>query len=57
MAKEMCQDCGKAFNPKSDRAFICPDCHKKRLSRYAKARQLNKIGNDAHSKMCAIRRD
>ena len=56
MAKEICQDCGKLFEPKSNKAFICPDCHKKRLSQYAKERKLNKIGNDAYSQICADRR-
>ena len=56
MAKDICQDCKKLFEPKSNKAVICPDCHRKRLSRYAKERRLNKIGNDAYSKMCAIRR-
>lgn len=56
MSKEVCQDCGGLFDAKSNRAFICPDCHRKRLSRYAKERQLNKIGNAAYSEMCAIRR-
>lgn len=56
MAKEICEDCGKVFEPKSNRGFICPMCHRKRLSRYAKERNLNKIGNDAYSKMCAVRR-
>ena len=56
MAKEICQDCERVFEPKSNRGFICPECHRRRLSRYAKERNLNKIGNDAHSKMCAERR-
>lgn len=56
MGKEICQECEKLFEPKSNRAFICPTCHRKRLSRYAKERQLNKLGNDAYSEICAIRR-
>lgn len=56
MNKEICQDCGMVFEPKSNRAFICPKCHRKRLSRYAKERNLNKLGNDAYSKLCAVRR-
>ena len=47
MAKEICQDCGKLFNPKSNKAFICPICHRKRLSRYAKERNLSKLGHEA----------
>ena len=56
MAKEICQECEKLFEAKGNMAFFCPDCRRKRLSYYAKKRQLNKIGNDAYSKMCAIRR-
>ena len=56
MAKEVCEDCGKVFEPKSNRGFICPECHRKRLSRYAKERNLNKLGNDAYSEQQAIRR-
>ena len=44
MPKEFCQDCEKLFEAKSGKAFICPVCHKKRLSKYAKERQLNKLG-------------
>ena len=50
MAKEICQDCEKLFNPKSNKAFICPDCHRKRLSRYAKERNLSKLGHEAREK-------
>lgn len=56
MPKELCQDCETLFEPKSNKAFICPLCHRKRLSRYAKKRHLNKLGNEAYSKMCALRR-
>lgn len=56
MAKEMCEDCGKVFEPKSNRGFICRECHKARLSKYAKARALNKIGNQAYSEIAAKRR-
>ena len=55
MAKEICQDCECLFEPKSNRAHICPDCHRKRLSIYAKERKLNKLGNDAYSKQQALR--
>lgn len=54
--KEICQECEKLFTPKSNKALICPSCHRKRLSQYAKERGLNKLGNDAYSEMCAIRR-
>jgi hypothetical protein len=57
MAKELCQDCGCVFEPKSSKAMICPKCHRKRLSQYAKARNLNKLGNDAYSKQQAERKD
>lgn len=56
MAKEICGDCGKVFEPKSNRGFICPMCHRKRLSRYAKERRLHELGNKAYSEMCALRR-
>lgn len=56
MAKELCQDCGCVFEPKSPKGMICPKCHKARLSRYAKERKLNKIGNDAYSAQQAKRR-
>ena len=56
MAKEICEDCGKVFEPKSNRGFICPECHKKRLSRCAKVRNLSKIGREAYSELCAKRR-
>ena len=56
MAKEICEDCGKVFEPKSNKGFICHECHRKRLSRYAKERRLNEIGNKAYSEMCALRR-
>lgn len=54
--QEICEDCGKVFIPKSRKAFICPDCHKKRLSRYAKERKLNEIGTNAYSEQQALRR-
>lgn len=56
MAKEICQDCERVFEPKSQKGMICHECHKKRLSRYAKERNLNKLGNDAYSKQQATRR-
>lgn len=56
MAKEICEDCGKAFEPKCSKGRICPSCHKKRLSRYAKERKLNEIGTAAYSEQCALRR-
>lgn len=47
----ICEQCGKVFQGKY--AFICPECHRKRLSKLAKQRGLNKIGNEAHSKQSA----
>ena len=49
MYKELCQDCGRVFEPKSGKTMICPECHKKRLSIYARERNLNKLGTDAYS--------
>jgi hypothetical protein len=57
MAKEICQDCECVFEPKSHKGMICPKCHRKRLSQYAKERNLNKLGNDAYSKQQAERKD
>lgn len=56
MAKEICQDCERIFEPKSSKGMICPSCHRKRLSEAAKARNLNKLGNDAYSKQQAERK-
>lgn len=56
MAKEICQDCECIFEPKSTKGMICPDCHRKRLSRYAKERNLNKLGNAAYSVQQARRK-
>ena len=55
MAKELCQDCMCIFEPKSSKGMICPECHRKRLSQYAKERNLNKLGNDAYSEQQARR--
>lgn len=55
MSKEVCEDCGKVYVPKSNKGFICPECHRKRLSRYAKERRLNEIGNKAYSEKKALR--
>lgn len=56
LSKELCQECEKLFTPKSNKALICPSCHQKRLSRYAKERGLNKLGNDAYSEKRTKRR-
>lgn len=50
MAKEICQECDRIFETKSNKGMICPECHKKILSRCAKERNLNKLGNEAYSK-------
>ena len=56
MAKEICQDCERIFEPKSSKGMICPACHRKRLSEAAKARNLSKLGRDAYSKQQAERK-
>lgn len=56
MAKEICQECECVFEPKSHKAMICPKCHRAILSRCAKERKLNKLGNEAYSKQQANRR-
>ena len=53
--KEMCADCGKVFYA-GKYSYFCPDCRSRRLRESAKRRGLNKMGNDAYSKQCAIRR-
>ena len=55
MAKEICEDCGKVFvdGPK---AFLCPNCRKRRLSNTAKARGLSRIGVVARQKAAQKRR-
>ncbi len=30
--KTICEDCGKVFMAKSNKAFLCPKCVKKRIS-------------------------
>ena len=54
-AKTICEDCGKVFDG-GPYAYFCPECRKKRLSKAAKDRNLNKLGNGAYSEQCAIRR-
>ena len=56
MSKEIRQECERIFEPKSSKGMICPECHRKRLSQYAKARNLNKLGNDAYSKQQSERK-
>lgn len=52
MPKGICEDCESVFEYKVN-AFLCPDCRKKRLSRYAKEKGLSGKGRSAYSKMCA----
>lgn len=47
----ICERCEKVFMGKY--AFICPECRKKASSKSAKARNLNKLGNEAYSKQQA----
>lgn len=47
MAKEICEDCGKAFEAGANQ-YLCNECRKTRLSNYAKARDLSKIGRNAY---------
>lgn len=55
MPKATCMDCGCVFEFKI-KAVICPACHKERIRRYAKERNLNKLGNEAYAKKCAMRK-
>ena len=52
MAKEICTDCGNIFDA-GPYSFLCKSCRRIRLSETAKARNLNKLGNDAYSKQQA----
>ena len=54
-AKTICEDCGKVFDG-GPYSYFCAGCRKRRLSKAAKDRNLNKLGNDAYSEQCAIRR-
>ena len=54
-AKTICEDCWKVFDG-GPYAYFCPECRKIRLSKAAKSRNLNKLGNVAYSEQCAIRR-
>lgn len=55
MSLEICADCGRVFEA-GKYQFLCRECLRKRLSEQAKKRNLNKIGNEAYSKLCAERR-
>ena len=46
MSLEICYDCEKTFEA-GPTAKFCPDCLKKRLSRSAKKRNLNRLGIEA----------
>lgn len=56
MAKEICADCEKVFDG-GPKVFLCEDCRKRRLRESAKARNLSKLGRDAHSKQRAGRKE
>lgn len=56
MVSKICEDCGHEFEASRKDVSICHECHKKRLSKWAKIRNLNKIGNDAYSKKVAERK-
>lgn len=53
LAPTICEDCEKVFQG-GPYSYFCPECRKKRLSAAAKARKLNKIGNDAYSEQRAL---
>ena len=53
MAKKICDECEKVFDG-GPRAFLCPNCRKRRLREAAKARNLNKLGSDARTKKRTI---
>lgn len=55
MAKEICEDCEKVYDG-GPYSHYCPDCRRFRLSKAAKRRNLNKLGNDAYSEQRAIAR-
>lgn len=42
--KNVCEDCGKIFEAKTDKAFFCPKCRKKRQSDNAKKTGLSRKG-------------
>lgn len=49
MAKWICNDCGLVYEG-GPYSHYCPECRRRRLSEAAKARNLNKLGNEAYSK-------
>lgn len=53
MTKEICEDCEAVYEGGTFSHF-CPDCRKNKLSKSAKKRNLNKLGNDAYSEQRAI---
>ena len=55
MAKEICEDCEKVYEG-GPYSHYCPDCRRARLSKTAKRRNLNKLGNEAYSEQRAIAR-
>ena len=54
MNKLKCKDCEREFTGVTARR--CKECRNRRLSMYAKERNLNKMGNEAYSRICAQRK-
>lgn len=54
-SKKICIDCGRVYLG-GENSHYCPQCFKKVLSKHAKELNLNKLGNEAYSKLCAERR-
>lgn len=53
-SKLICEGCGRVFV--GIKAHRCPECLKKLCSERAKKTNLNRLGNEAYSKLCAERR-
>lgn len=52
LAPVICEECGKVFQA-GPYAYFCPECRRAKLSRDAKERSLNKLGNAAYSEQRA----
>lgn len=48
----VCEDCGELFEARSNKAWFCPECRKKRQSDSAKRRKLNMLGAAAYVERC-----
>ena len=57
MYKIVCEDCRRPFDAKTNLAHYCSRCLQKRWSSYAKERNLNRLGNEARSRKCALLRE